>query len=368
MNQHMNPMNSITPLSLNAQLKSLSQIISNHKSKISEQDIKNYLDRLFYFTYNLDLKFNVNLEFNNYICLSCTKIFSKNSIPNNLKLECGKHAICSEGCAFNYINLYTENEILNFSYLHCVSCKIPISRKYLENLFGLENFRKMLLDSSAKRELNFTCDICSGQFPVSQGITLNCEHRFCQGCLREYVELLIQENKVSDDELCCPQGDNSKIDHNIIQYIVSAEVFEKFLRFRLVNWRPELDNDELYFECHGVNCENRIILEATEQEYKCHSCGFVSCPRCGDVVHKGVSCDAFRQWKQENDQADIKFQELMKNSQWINCPWCRQVIERISGCKYMTCFSSECRGKKYLCFDCKQGLAGDHAHHPCVTP
>ena len=368
MNQNQNPMNFISPQSLNTQLKTLSQLISNHKSNISEQDIKAYLDKLFYFTYNLDLKFNVNLEFNNYICISCSKIFHKNSIPNSLMLECQKHSFCSEDCAINYINLYTENEILNFSHLKCINCSVPISRKYLENLFGHEKFRKMLLESSAKREASFTCDICGNQFQVSQGITLDCDHRFCKGCLKEYLELQIQENKVSDEDLCCPQGDNSKIDPNVIQHIVSPEAFDKFLRFRLGNWKPELNDDELYFECHGVNCENRIILPVTEQEYKCDSCGFVSCPRCGDVVHKGVSCDAFKQWKQENDQADAKFQELMKNSQWINCPWCNQVIERISGCKYMTCFSSQCRGKKYLCFDCKKGLDSDHAGHPCVTP
>jgi hypothetical protein len=369
MNPDADPMLQISPASLNKQLSKLSQIISNPNSQLNEQVLQNYLSKLIYFSNLFNMTLKVEIKFDNYLCLQCQKVIPKLSINDSLKLECNQHVFCSVDCANIFIKIYTEDDILNFSHLRCVPCNIRMTRRFLEGIYGQAEFRDMLNKASAMREMKFSCDICGGEFKISEGITLDCNHRFCEGCLKMDLELKICESKVTDEDLQCPQGDNQLIDINIIRHIVSPEIFAKFERFRINLYRPDdLQDDELFFECHGVNCENRIILPVTDQEYKCTGCGFTSCPRCGDVVHKGVSCEAFKQWKAENDQADAKFQELMKNSQWIKCPWCQQVIERISGCKYMTCFSSSCRGKRYLCFDCKQGLASDHAPHPCVTP
>lgn len=47
------------------------------------------------------------------------------------------------------------------------------------------------------------------------------------------------------------------------------------------------------------------------------------------------------------------------------CPQCTVWIEKISGCKYVTCSSGTCRGLTFLCMDCGKKLEGDHANHPC---
>lgn len=369
----MNPGNQekITQETLNSQLYKLSALLSDPSSNVKEAFLVPYLHKLCYFAQMLNLTFNVELKSERSLCIHCQATMQNSSITLLLKLDCGKHAFCNLECAKNFIGLYTEDQILNWTSLKCPICQISFSKKFLENTFGPEAFRQMLEKASVDREVKFTCNICMMEYLTRQAITLNCIHRFCTDCMKNYLETKITEGQVSDEDLLCPQcpaEDKVVIDNNIIQYIVSQDNYERYLKFTFNQWKPDLDDDELYFECHGVDCTNRIILPVTDQEYKCAACGFVSCPRCGDVVHKGSSCEAFKAWKEENNQADAKFQELMKNSQWIQCPWCKQVIERTHGCKYMSCFSTECRGKKFFCFDCKQGLVSDHARHNCTTP
>lgn len=365
------PNSRITIEALNSQLETLSTLLSNPKSNLKEAYLKPYLENLCYFANMLNLKFMVDLKSDRSLCAHCSSIMQNNSIPSLLKLDCGKHAFCKSDCAKNFISLYTEDQILNWNHLKCLVCNFPFSKKFLENIFGIQEFKNMLEKASLDREKKHTCNVCYMEYLIRDGITLGCEHRFCNGCIKFTLETKINEGQVSDEDLLCPECPpeaKNVIDNNIIRYVVSQEVYDKYLKFTLNQWRPKLGDDELYFECHGVDCTNRIILPVTEQEYKCDHCGFVSCPRCGDVVHKGSSCEAFKKWKEENNQADAKFLELMKNSQWIQCPWCKQAIERTYGCKYMSCFSTECRGKKFFCFDCKQGIPGDHARHNCTTP
>ena len=144
---------------------------------------------------------------------------------------------------------------------------------------------------------------------------------------------------------------------------MSAEDFAKFLRFKFNSWQPE-ENETLYFQCRN-NCEFVALIDLNSEEYQCPLCNTKVCPKCYDVVHKGSSCEAFRLWKIENGQADKAFDLLLKQSQWVQCPWCLQAIERVSGCQFMTCASVICKGKKYFCFQCKGKLNVDHEPHQC---
>ena len=41
---------------------------------------------------------------------------------------------------------------------------------------------------------------------------------------------------------------------------------------------------------------------------------------------------------------------------FVNCPSCRQMIELLNGCYFITCISIGCLGKRYFCYVCKQKL------------
>merc|ERR1712190_179829 len=101
------------------------------------------------------------------------------------------------------------------------------------------------------------------------------------------------------------------------------------------------------------------------------------CPKCGREEHEGVTCEKFREWEKENDQAEVRFVELMAKQQWRKCPVCKAPSERASGCNFMQCRSNVCRGHNYWCYVCGHQLSKDqhYSHYPrspyyneCNTP
>mmetsp|Transcript_133001 Transcript_133001/g.296623 ORF Transcript_133001/g.296623 Transcript_133001/m.296623 type:complete len:108 (+) Transcript_133001:3-326(+) len=73
-----------------------------------------------------------------------------------------------------------------------------------------------------------------------------------------------------------------------------------------------------------------------------------------------ISCEAHA----ARDKADRDFEELMKKNGWQRCPQCRASCERQSGCNFMTCASSACRGRTHFCYLCGDKLTqGQHFTH-----
>ncbi|CAG9324404.1 unnamed protein product [Blepharisma stoltei] len=348
-------------------LDSLSKYISSGKN--NKEHLRNVLEPFSQLLKYTNLEVNVSVTIRYYACQKCKKLIHVSELGNAIRLPCAEsHVFCNNQCLKALIEDMTLRNILDWKELSvCPSCfqKIP------ENLIfaaygGREYFNKLLYEERDKK-LNFQCLICLENYQVKDGITLECDHRFCNTCLSAHLKANIDERKIDDKNLKCPNDCNMPIDVNIIKYLVDDATFQKYLKFSITGWQPTgEDAKEIYFQCPGAGCENMILLPSNLEEYKCEHCNHESCPKCRDKPHKGNTCEAYAKWKAENDQADIKFNELMNQNNWVNCPWCRQPIERVTGCKFMVCNSVACRGAKYFCFDCKKGLNADHEAHICL--
>ena len=209
-----------------------------------------------------------------------------------------------------------------------------------------------------------TCHICLKSVDPAFIITLSCTHSFCKVCLKSDLEIKISEAKVHESDLICPI-DYAPIDTPTIRSLVSDQSFEKFQRFCLQVRIPVLSDNEIYWPCPGVDCINRVVLLKSTLEFECSFCRTKSCTRCNEVVHERISCEAFRKWKEENAKGDEMLEALIRQNQWMRCPWCAIVVERIDGCQFMTCRSSNCKAQKFFCYVCKRALNSDHEPHTC---
>jgi hypothetical protein len=71
----------------------------------------------------------------------------------------------------------------------------------------------------------------------------------------------------------------------------------------------------------------------------CERCAGVTCRLCKAGVHPGVVC--------EQDAAGLALLRLAGRKKWTQCPHCRNLVERESGCLHMSC-----RCGMEFCYNC----------------
>src|SRR5947209_3719416 len=69
-----------------------------------------------------------------------------------------------------------------------------------------------------------------------------------------------------------------------------------------------------------------------------------------------LTCEQYKEWKADNDIADVRFAEVYSKLKWAKCPHCQFNTEKIEGCNFMTCMSKYCLGKNYYCYLCSNKL------------
>ena len=295
----------------------------------------------------------------------CSRCGNACDFEQSFELYCG-HLICSVDCLQTLIEDCTASDLEAYECVLCPQCGESVGKDYIMFAYGgEEGFRAKLREASKKREPQVTCLVCYSTFPISDLITLDCDHRYCVDCIREYLAFNISEGKVAEDILVCPQ-DNKPIDVAIIRANLTDEEFARFERFRLNQWTID-DIDLLQYHCRGVDCEYIALVPKDQESITCPVCNKTACPKCHLEPHPKKSCELMLRIAQAKED-DGELGDFMKQSNVCRCPYCRAVIEKKGGCKYMTCISPQCQGKKHFCVDCMMKLEEDHGIHECVTP
>ena len=304
------------------------------------------------------LKYRINVHLNVKKCCYCSGVG-----VDCIHLDCG-HLICSKECFQELGNNFTAGDLKEIFNLICPRCgqKVPLST-IQEAYGGPENLQHQIQLRDKAVEPRFTCKICFEESPVSEGVTLECEHRFCQVCTEAYLRDKIQNAQVAENNLVCPDC-GEHINPQIIKAQVDESTFLKFERFSIEGWTPQ-EPDCLHFKCKGTDCDFQALLSIRASKFSCPKCNKESCAKCGMLPHPEVSCDKLAK-KMFNLQNDRDFKDL--RSKMLQCPVCFELIEKEGGCKYMTCTSKDCKGKTYFCSDCLKHLKKNHQKHECHTP
>ena len=220
-----------------------------------------------------------------------------------------------------------------------------------------------LLDEEGKKQIEtrFNCQICMVDFVVSEGLTLECDHRFCYECMKAYTTDLIESAQVSEQTLKCPNCVQPLTLYEI-EDIVGPELYEKYQKFLLRGFKLEGDDDNNFiFYCPATDCEYFCIADKGIEDIECAKCFHRCCPKCRVGPHVGKTCEEFK----KDSQVDGLFEEMLRKEGIIQCPSCGAAVQRISGCEFMVCSSSQCQGRTYFCYDCGIKLEADHAPHNC---
>ncbi|XP_063951424.1 uncharacterized protein LOC129253840 [Lytechinus pictus] len=230
------------------------------------------------------------------------------------------------------------------------------------------------------------CSVCFDDLPRNKLISLiNCQCMMCRGCVIQHFEIIAKDQSIMKGK--CPTCDQPDLDDPavaanyfsfldiLLREMLTAEVFELFQR-KLRDWN--LMQDENF--CWCAHCNSGFINGAPDRrKMRCPECNKLTCFHCRKQwmeQHEGISCEAFQQWKENNDP-DLQAQGLAAhlNENGIECPRCKMRYELAKGgCMHFKC--PQCTFE--FCCGCNQPIKrgeacakfasclnrGLHAHHP----
>lgn len=220
------------------------------------------------------------------------------------------------------------------------------------------------------KELEIYCSIHLGNSPLSEMLTLTCNHRFCIECLIGDWTNSINSGFVDSSRLKCPnEGCNVPIEYNELKGNLPKEVFQKYEEFSFNTFM--LKNDEKSKEktiiCPDPKCQTKSFIWEGASFFTCWKCKNKYCGECAGEWkdHERLTCKEYEEYKKNNlNKNDVDFEKMMEKEKWMKCPKCKSIVEKIEFCNFIRCQSNICQKNVCFCYLCGEILKEeDHYLH-----
>ncbi|EXJ89989.1 hypothetical protein A1O3_03056 [Capronia epimyces CBS 606.96] len=176
-----------------------------------------------------------------------------------------------------------------------------------------------------KKDSMVECISCFDEFPKTQTAQLICTHSYCKTCLTTLVTIALQ-NEASYPPKCCL----TVIPLQTALLLLSSKQREVYREKAAEYAVPPQDR----WYCPNQKCLKWIHPSKIQGKRNLHQ----KCPHCATKICglcRGSAHERFGDCPQDFDlEATITLAEL---EGWHRCFKCRTMVERITGCRHMTC-------------------------------
>jgi len=200
-------------------------------------------------------------------------------------------------------------------------------------------------DQGAENGSSDGCPICLCE--VEEGYRLEgCAHLFCRQCLVEQCESAIRSQD-SFPIRCSCEGCGTHVLLTDLRSLLSSDKLEELFRASLGAYVSSSAGNFQF--CPSPDCPSvyEVAGPGTEgKPFVCGACYVETCTRCHMEYHPFVSCEKYREFKEDPDSS---LNEWCKGKEEYvkQCPVCGYRIEKIEGCNHI-----ECRCGKHICWVC----------------
>ncbi|KAH7866605.1 hypothetical protein Vadar_022662 [Vaccinium darrowii] len=189
------------------------------------------------------------------------------------------------------------------------------------------------------------CPICLCE--VEEGYRLEgCAHLFCRQCLVEQCESAIRSQD-SFPIRCACEGCGTHVLLSDLRSLLSSDKLEELFRASLGAYVSSSAGNFRF--CPSPDCPSvyQVARPGTEgKPFVCGACYVETCTRCHMEYHPFVSCEKYREFKEDPDSSLTEWCKG-KEEHVKQCPVCGYTIEKIEGCNHI-----ECRCGKHICWAC----------------
>lgn len=214
-----------------------------------------------------------------------------------------------------------------------------------------------------------SCRICfEAKYPSEFFDRMACSHRFCSSCMALHIRGKLQENSLP---IHCPEPSCSE---NLIPQICEAILS----KLTIEKWKLALTDVENPISqrscCPFEDCSAPLLKDVPEagsstaaaavvvKKSECPNCARLICVQCGVPWHEGLDCTEIKKVSpREEEKGDMALFKLAKEKDWQQCPRCKHIVEKTSGCRHIMC-----RCCCEFCYVCGSEWKRDGA--PCGCP
>jgi len=300
-------------------------------------------------------------------------------VGGGVTLQCCQGKVCGANCFRSFVLSATGNTLCNLETVQCPICHNHLGKSLCLSYFSEFSEWPIYTPSQPtqiqtnSRELAsrvFTCSIHMDEVPRTERVRLACTHAVCRECVEGYIEAKLEEGK---SDLKCPtNGCSADISESLVRRL-TPKLFHLYEALTFEAGKSALTQaEEVQFICPTANCPYLAVVSVTLFDYTCVICSHRYCPQCLYEVHAGKTCAQYfaaeTERKQVNSDAEkATFFTGKADRSMRQCPKCKVWIQRMAGCKYMTCQSPTCQGKTYFCITCGVVLKEKHGEHKCTV-
>lgn len=195
-----------------------------------------------------------------------------------------------------------------------------------------------------------TCPICLCEIEDCYRLE-GCGHEFCRMCLIEQCEATIKSHE--GFPLCCVhEGCKSKILLVDLKCLLSTDKLEELFRASLGAFVASTGGT--YRFCPSPDCpavykvvDPDSVVE--QPPFACGACFVETCRKCHMEYHESISCEKYREFKDDPDTSLIEWRKGKENVK--TCPGCSRTIEKLEGCNHI-----ECKCQRHLCWVCLEAF------------
>lgn len=200
--------------------------------------------------------------------------------------------------------------------------------------------------SSRQKIKEFNCEICYLSFIENEMASLECLHKFCRDCWREYLKTKIIDEGMGLTISCAAHNCNILVDDNTVMSLVEDSTVKMKYQHLITNSFVECNR--LMRWCPAPDCSNVVKAAYFDvQPVQC-ICKHVFCFGCGEAWHDPVKCKWLKKWIKKCDDDSETSNWIAANTK--ECPKCQVTIEKNGGCNHMICKNQACRAE--FCWVC----------------
>ncbi|KAJ8765741.1 hypothetical protein K2173_014863 [Erythroxylum novogranatense] len=208
----------------------------------------------------------------------------------------------------------------------------------------VHDFAQTIQSSAVLHENEASCPICFCKVEDSYQLE-NCQHLFCRSCLVEQFESAIKN--LDSFPVCCTSGGcKAPILLADLKCLLSSDKLEELFRASLGSFVAS--SGGTYRFCPSPDCPSvyRVADPGTVGEpFVCEACNAETCTKCHFEYHPYVSCERYKQYKEDPDSSLEEWRQGKDNVR--DCPVCGYTIEKAEGCNHI-----ECKCGRHVCWVC----------------